>query len=86
MTVIAWSNYNALHSKIRTFRYLFLSGNNHIDFDEFVKVMAKSSESDIEEHIRLAFKEFDKDDSGSISADELRQVSTNINDAAFHLY
>ena len=54
---------------------ILFTGNNQIDFEEFVLIMSKSSPADIEEQLRLAFSEFDKDNSGSISADELKIVS-----------
>ncbi|KPI38553.1 Calmodulin [Cyphellophora attinorum] len=50
-----------------------------IDFDEFLKMMSTSVKSaDIEHETRAAFAVFDKDGSGSISADELRQVMKSL--------
>ena len=54
-------------------------GNGTIDFPEFLTMMArKMKESDSEEEIREAFRVFDKDGNGFISAAELRHVMTNL--------
>lgn len=50
-----------------------------IDFKEFLNLMAKKmKETDTEEELREAFKVFDKDGNGFISAAELRHVMTNL--------
>mmetsp|Transcript_8066 Transcript_8066/g.8928 ORF Transcript_8066/g.8928 Transcript_8066/m.8928 type:complete len:150 (+) Transcript_8066:46-495(+) len=50
-----------------------------IDFPEFLSMMAKQMKNeDTEEEIREAFKVFDKDGNGFISAAELRHVMTNL--------
>eukprot|EP01121_Diplochlamys_sp_Union-15-3_P010048 TRINITY_DN2777_c0_g1_i1.p1 TRINITY_DN2777_c0_g1~~TRINITY_DN2777_c0_g1_i1.p1 ORF type:complete len:150 (+),score=46.84 TRINITY_DN2777_c0_g1_i1:53-502(+) len=50
-----------------------------IDFPEFLTMMAKQMKNeDTEEEIREAFKVFDKDGNGFISAAELRHVMTNL--------
>ena len=55
------------------------SGNGTIDFPEFLTMMAKKMrETDSEEEIREAFRVFDKDGNGFISASELRHVMTNL--------
>ncbi|KAL5334497.1 hypothetical protein BJX70DRAFT_378229 [Aspergillus crustosus] len=52
-----------------------------IDFDEFLVMMSrKVKDSDPEAELREAFAVFDKDKSGSISAEELRQVLQSIGD------
>eukprot|EP01062_Namystynia_karyoxenos_P010665 TRINITY_DN1378_c0_g1_i1.p1 TRINITY_DN1378_c0_g1~~TRINITY_DN1378_c0_g1_i1.p1 ORF type:complete len:945 (+),score=240.46 TRINITY_DN1378_c0_g1_i1:126-2960(+) len=54
-------------------------GNGTIDFPEFLTLMArKMHDTDSEEEIREAFKVFDTDGSGFISAAELRNVMTNL--------
>lgn len=46
---------------------------------EFLTMMAhKVKETDTETELRQAFRVFDQDDSGSISADELRHVMKSI--------
>jgi len=50
-----------------------------INFDEFVKIMVvKMKDTESEEEIKEAFKVFDKDGTGVISAAELRHVMTNL--------
>jgi calmodulin len=54
-------------------------GNGTIDFPEFLTMMArKMKDTDSEEEIIEAFKVFDKDGNGFISAAELRHVMTNL--------
>jgi calmodulin len=54
-------------------------GNGTIDFPEFLTLMArKMKDSDTEEELIEAFKVFDRDGNGLISAAELRHVMTNL--------
>uniref|UniRef100_A0A8W8NU75 EF-hand domain-containing protein n=1 Tax=Magallana gigas TaxID=29159 RepID=A0A8W8NU75_MAGGI len=54
-------------------------GNGTIDFEEFLLMMArKMKDTDSEEELREAFRVFDKDGNGFISAAELRHVMTNL--------
>merc|ERR1719217_1657590 len=54
-------------------------GNGTIDFTEFLSLMArKMKDTDMEEELREAFKVFDKDNNGFISAAEPRHVMTNL--------
>lgn len=54
-------------------------GNGIIDFPEFLGLMSrKMKDVDSEEELREAFKVFDKDGNGFISAAELRHVMTNL--------
>jgi len=56
-----------------------IEGNGTIDFPEFLTMMArKMKDTDSEEEIREAFRVFDKDGNGFISAAELRHVMTNL--------
>ncbi|MCJ1289774.1 hypothetical protein MMC34_001307 [Xylographa carneopallida] len=49
------------------------------DFSEFLTMMArKMKDTDSEDEIREAFKVFDRDNNGFISAAELRHVMTSI--------
>jgi calmodulin len=55
------------------------TGNGTIDFPEFLTMMArKMKDSDSEDEIKEAFRVFDKDGNGFISAAELRHVMTNL--------
>ena len=54
-------------------------GNGTIDFPEFLTLMVrKMKDTDSEEAIEEAFKVFDKDGNGFVSAAELRHVMTNL--------
>ena len=54
-------------------------GNGTIDFPEFLSLMArKMKDTDTEEELIEAFKVFDRDGNGFISAAELRHVMTNL--------
>ncbi|XP_039144986.1 calmodulin-like [Dioscorea cayenensis subsp. rotundata] len=53
--------------------------NGTIDFSEFLNLMVhKMEDADSEKEMREAFKIFDKDQNGLISADELRSVMANL--------
>merc|ERR1711924_557064 len=54
-------------------------GNGTIDFPEFCTLMArKMKDTDTEEELIEAFRVFDKDGNGFISAAELRHIMTNL--------
>ena len=54
-------------------------GSGTIDFPEFLSLMArKMKDTDTEEELVEAFKVFDRDGNGLISAAELRHVMTNL--------
>ncbi|CAM2098704.1 calmodulin, striated muscle [Caretta caretta] len=54
-------------------------GSGTVDFPEFLSLMArKMRDMDSEEEIREAFRVFDEDGIGYISAAELRHVMTNL--------
>ena len=57
-------------------------GNGIIDFDEFYDMMNKQIEEAAEGETQLieAFKVFDKDGAGYISAEKLRDVMINLGD------
>lgn len=56
-----------------------INGNGTIEFGEFLSLMArKIKETDAEEELKEAFKVFDKDQNGYISASELRNVMINL--------
>jgi len=55
------------------------NGNGCIELDEFIKMMSRTvQESESEKELREAFKVFDKDKDGFISAAELRNVMYNL--------
>lgn len=61
------------------YSFLYCTGSGEIDFDEFLQLMAgKQSNMTMEEELRGAFNVFDKDGSGYISSEELKQVITLI--------
>ena len=54
-------------------------GNGTIEFNEFLLMMSKKmKETDKEEELREAFRVFDRNGDGYISATELRHVMTNL--------
>uniref|UniRef100_A0A915CS21 EF-hand domain-containing protein n=1 Tax=Ditylenchus dipsaci TaxID=166011 RepID=A0A915CS21_9BILA len=54
-------------------------GNGTVDFPEFLTMMArKMKNTDCRDEIKEAFRVFDKDGSGFISASELRHVMINL--------
>jgi len=56
-----------------------IDGSGTIDFNEFLSLMArKGQDQDIEEELVEAFKVFDRDGNGLISAAELRYVMVNL--------
>ncbi|KMZ76016.1 putative Calmodulin [Zostera marina] len=56
-----------------------VDGNGTIEFNEFLHLMArKMKETDADEELREAFKVFDKDQNGYISASELSNVMINL--------
>ena len=62
-------------------------GNGTVDFPEFLTMMAgKKRDTDDEEEIREAFKVFDKDGNGYISAAELRHVMINLGRFSYFLF
>ncbi|KAJ8952639.1 hypothetical protein NQ318_020954 [Aromia moschata] len=71
--------YKSSFLSVRSSHHLSLLGNGTIDFPEFLTMMArKMKDTDSEEEIREAFRVFDKDGNGFISAAELRHVMTNL--------
>ncbi|MBA0570692.1 hypothetical protein Golob_004308 [Gossypium lobatum] len=65
-----------LHDMITEFD---ADGNVAVEFAEFFNLMAKKmKETDAEEELQEAFKVFDKDQNGYISANELRHVMINL--------
>ncbi|KAK6915423.1 EF-hand domain [Dillenia turbinata] len=56
-----------------------VDGNGTIEFGEFLHVMArKMRENEADEELREAFKVFDRDQDGYISAREMRNVMVNL--------
>ena len=54
------------------------NGSGSIEFDEFLEMMINNiTNSELDEKLREAFRHFDKDGNGYISADELRRAMTN---------
>ena len=67
------------HETFFQFFHTQISNPSPSDFPEFLTMMArKMKDTDSEEEIREAFRVFDKDGNGFISAAELRHVMTNL--------
>ncbi|KAK8402736.1 hypothetical protein O3P69_000820 [Scylla paramamosain] len=79
-TLITYDNAFHVQCRMRTHpNRRSRAGNGTIDFPEFLTMMArKMKDTDSEEEIREAFRVFDKDGNGFISAAELRHVMTNL--------
>ncbi|XP_052105393.1 calmodulin-like isoform X2 [Mytilus californianus] len=54
------------------------AGTGTLNFPEFLTMMATMKDKDSEEELRGAFRAFDKDKNGFVSAAELRHVMTNL--------
>ena len=68
-------------------RIVDADGNGTIDFPEFLTMMArKMKDTDSEEEILEAFKVFDKDGNGFISAAELRHIMTNLGNLFIYVF
>lgn len=72
--ILTWISSHSL-----SFLQIDADGNGTVDFPEFLTMMArKMKDTDSEEEILEAFKVFDKDGNGFISAAELRHIMTNL--------
>lgn len=62
------------------------TGSGEIDFNEFLQLMAaKQSNMTMEDELRNAFNVFDKDGSGYISSEELKQVTDKNDSPLLHI-
>ena len=58
---------------------MFTAGSGSLDFNEFLAMMPRlSGNVDTEEGLDEAFRVFDKEGNGSLSAAELRHIMTNL--------
>jgi calcium-dependent protein kinase len=58
----------------RLFQQVDLDNSGFIDYSEFIMACMNDKKNLSEEKLIAAFKIFDKDDSGTISPDEIREV------------
>ena len=59
-------------------KYISVTGNERINLQEFLEMMVKKKKNDDTDETKKAFELFDKDGSGYISVEELKQVMTQI--------
>ena len=59
-------------------KYISVTGNERINLQEFLEMMVKKKKNDDTDETKKAFEVFDKDGSGYISVEELKQVMTQI--------
>ncbi|KAK7378405.1 hypothetical protein VNO80_03845 [Phaseolus coccineus] len=55
-----------------------VDGNGSIDFEEFLSIMGRKMKETLSEELKEAFKVFDRDEDGYISATELRNVMMSL--------
>lgn len=79
-TVIRQLGQNPTEAEIlEMIKWLDKDSSGTLSFDEFAVLMAdKMKSADTEDNIRDAFRVFDVNDNGFISANELRHVATNL--------
>ena len=58
----------------KMFKEIDIDGNGSIDYTEFVMATMNEKNMMSNERLMQAFKMFDKDNSGTISADEIKEV------------
>lgn len=56
------------------FAEIDIDGNGHIDYTEFVMATMNTQSMLLDDKLKQAFKMFDKDDNGTISAEEISEV------------
>ena len=56
------------------FEKIDLDGNGTIDYTEFVMATINQNNLITTERLKMAFRMFDKDDSGALSPDEIKEV------------
>ena len=77
--IFEFSHESFLTSCVADHPQIDADGSGTIDFPEFLTMMArKMKDTDSEEEILEAFKVFDKDGNGFVSAAELRHIMTNL--------
>jgi len=78
-TVLRSLGQNPTEAELKEMISAYEGGNGMIDFAEFTRLMSKTMKETVgEQEIIDAFKVFDKDGNGLISAAELRHIMTNI--------
>ncbi len=59
------------------------SGDNEVDFEEFVMLMEKQIHNVGDDPVILAFRDFDKNDDGKITNHEFRYILTHVGENRF---
>ncbi|KAJ8899436.1 hypothetical protein K2173_018410 [Erythroxylum novogranatense] len=55
-----------------------VDGNGTLDFEEFLNIVGRKLKENVTEELKEAFKVFDRNQDGFISANELRQVMIDL--------